>query len=212
MGGIMIKSMIVIMTNFCFVFASAFAADINIDPTELNLKVYKFAVSSSPLCTSLKTVFSTETPTAQNVLSNPNFGSGSLTDGTYPCVAIEFSDNITYKPNANSDTGNCVSGATSTLDVCSSGSSTMIDGTTTTCTAAENRVTMFLSTASTQTNGGDAFTPPTVLGDSTKGFKLTAALTVSGATAGTFVVNGTDKIADQGGNCEMNAPLFSFVP
>ena len=200
-----------------------FAADLNLDPTFLRLKVYKFSVSSNVLCTNPITIFENSSPDYQDVLSAPDFGNGSIADGDYPCVIIEFSDNIKFSPNANSDSGNCATGSTYTLDVCGSSSSdivTMTDGSTKTCDGTEQIITMYLSTTSTSSSGGsgNAFSPPTTIGDSTKGLKLGNGLVVSGSSTGQFVVNGTDKICDTdavGCNgaasaCEMGPPLFSF--
>ena len=95
----------------------------------------------------------------------------------------------------------------------------MTDGSTTTCTAGDDRVAMYISTASTKVGGGaDAFQPPTIVGDTTKGFNLAASLVVSGTSVGKFIVNGTGKICDTAdgacsgsGSCEMQPPLFSFL-
>jgi hypothetical protein len=199
------------------VFGSTEAGDINLDPNYLNLKVYQFSVSTSPLCTNPITVFEDASPSYQNVLVSPNFGSGQISDGTYPCVIIEFSDNIQYQPSVTSTSNQCDSTVAYTGDVCRSGTSTMTDGSVTTCTAAENRVAMYLSTASSSSNGGDAFTPPTSIGDALRGFNLASSLVVAGTGVGNFVVNATDKICDNthdscsGNVCEMMAPLFSFT-
>ena len=199
------------------IYASLLIGDINLDPNYLNLKVYQFSVSTSPLCTNPITVFEDASPSYQNVLTNPNFGAGQISDGTYPCVMIEFSDNIQYQPSVTSTSLGCDSSTPYTSDVCSSGASTMTDGTTTTCTAAENRVTMYLSTASTSTTSADAFAPPTTIGDASNGFNLASSLVVAGTAVGNFVVNGTNKICDPthdncgGTGCEMQPPLFSFT-
>jgi hypothetical protein len=192
-------------------------SDLNIDPAYLKLKVYKFAVSTSVFCTNPVTVFTNDNPTYVDVLQSPTFGSGSLADGTYHCVLIEFSDNIKYQPSADSSSGNCQTSTDYTLDVCQSGSSSMIDGTSTSCTTGENRVTMFLSTTSTATSGTvNAFTAPQTTNDSSHGFNLGSALTVNGTGSGSFVVNGTDKVCDSasgncpGSGCEMQPPIFSF--
>lgn len=97
----------------------------------------------------------------------------------------------------------------------------MIDGTTTSCTSGTDKVTMYLSTASTSTTGVDAFNPPTNGTESTKGFNLANALVVSGDAIGKFTVNPTDKVCDKfysgcdgstggGSTCSMEPPLFSF--
>ncbi len=183
------------------------------NPNFLKLKVYKMAVSTSPLCTNLVTVIDNgSTATYADVLVNPTLGSGKLGKGTYPCVVIEFSDNIKYSSDAT--TGSCTANVEETLGVCGSGdSSTLIDGTTVSCTSGEDRIAMYLSTASTETTGTSghtAFQSPTSLNDATKGFNLASALTVSGTATGKFVINGTGKINGSNSSCEMQPPLFSF--
>jgi hypothetical protein len=214
------KKLLFILGLLCTSFS--FAANLNLDPSYLSLKMYKFAVSESPFCTSPITILENETPDYIDVLGSPEFGNGSVTDGTYPCVIIEFSSYIKYKPSEDSDGGNCSSTVESTLDVCSSATtSTLVDGTTVTCDANENRIAMYLSTTSTQTtgvSGHTAFEAPTSVNDATKGFNLAAALVVDGTSTGIFTVNGTDKICDgddsgcsgNSGTCEMAPPLFTF--
>lgn len=211
----------IFILNLLFV-SNVYSADLNLDPEYLKLTIYKFSVSTSPLCTSPVTVFENSSGVEANVLESPDFGDGFLADGTYSCVIIEFSDNIKYTPTASSDSGGCVAGTEYTLDVCNAsggGSVTMTDGTTTTCDDTNQRITMYLSTASTSSGGSaNAFTPPTSLSDASNGFNLASALVVSGKTSGKFVVNGTDKVCDTNdgscsgvGTCEMMPPAFSFA-
>ncbi|PIS10077.1 MAG: hypothetical protein COT73_11280 [Bdellovibrio sp. CG10_big_fil_rev_8_21_14_0_10_47_8] len=183
------------------------------DPQYLKIKVYKMAVSTSPLCTNLVTIIDNgSSPTYTDVLVNPTLGSGSVADGTYPCVVIEFSDTLQFA--SDTTTGSCTASTNVSMSVCqNSETSTLIDGSTTTCTAGDDRVAMYLSTASTATTGTgghSAFQAPTSVGDATKGFLLSTALTVSGSAAGKFVVNGTGKIDGTGGSCDMQPPAFSF--
>ncbi|MGE3682831.1 MAG: hypothetical protein AB7G93_13985 [Bdellovibrionales bacterium] len=152
-------------------------------------------------------------------------GSGTLGSGTYPCVIVEFSDNIKFTPSTNSSSGNCLTTQEETMDVCRAGggaNSQLSDGTTTTCTNGDDRVAMYLSTGSSSTTGVDAFNPPTSLGDASHGFNLANALSVSGSALGKFVVNpsgkvcdGDDASCDGGGNngsCRMEPPTFTFSP
>ncbi len=198
-----------------------FAANTGIDPTNLKLKVYKLAVSTSPLCTNLTTVINESAPDYMDFLANPTLGSGLLSNGTYPCIVIEMSDQVKYLPDETSDGGNCDSSIEETLDVCSSGSSVLVDGTTTTCSSGDNKVAMYLSTTSTSSGGSaDAFNPPTTTNDATKGFNLGSALTVSGTSSAKFVVDGSGKVCDTndgtcagggGGDCELAPPTFTFI-
>lgn len=214
---------------------SAFAADLSLSASSIKLKVYKMAVSTSPLCTNLITVLNNgSTPTEVDFLQNPSLGSGQLANGTYPCIVIEFSDLVKFTPSANSTSGNCSTATEYTLDVCRAANgdtSKLIDGTTTTCTGTEgdnttygtpgdDRVAMYISTASTGA-GSDAFNPPTVVGDATKGLNLGAALTITGTSSGKFVVNPAGQVCDNatagceggaggGTKCQMGPPAFSF--
>ena len=154
------------------------------------------------------------------MLSQPQFGSGVLTDGTYPCVMIEMSDWVKFTPDGNIG-AQCTNGTEYTLDVCG-GSDTYlkIDGTTGTCSGTngstgggrvESKVVMYLSTNSTSTNGADAFNPPTSGNDASNGFNLPSALIVAGSEVGLFDVNGTGKVdGDSNAYCELSPPLFSF--
>ncbi len=194
----------------------SFGATSGLNPSALKLKIYKVAISTSALCTSPVTVFETTSPSYTDFLANPTLGSGSVASGTYPCVMIEFGSIIKPTPETTSTgTGSCVAGTEFELNVCRTGSSsTLIDGTNVDCAdGVEKRIAMYLSTASTETTGTTghtAFQPPTTASDSTKGFNLASALTVTDTTAGTFVVNGTGKIEENGASCECQPPTFSF--
>ncbi len=209
------------------------------DANALRLKVYKMAVSTSPNCSSPVTVFETSSPSYVDFKGAPNLGNGNLADGTYPCVIIEFSDNIKVTPSANGASFCSVSSEV-TNDVCncdydgdgncsdpgeSTISSTLIDGSTATCTSGDDRVAMYLSTASSATTQSDAFNPPgcnTVGCDNDTGFSLASPLVVAGTAVGKFVVNTDGKVCDgnDGGSgvcsgesntrCNMLPPLFSF--
>lgn len=193
-------------------------ADTNIDPNYLKIKIYGVWVSTSNLCTNLTEIFTNSAPEYQDVLSSPNFGSvdnatGAL-NGNYKCMVLKMSDSIKYAPNANSDTGNCVSGTEATTAVCQAGVvSKDENGNSITCTSGEDSVYLYLSTTSTSTggdSGNNPFTPPTAESSATEGIKLSGEWVISGGATGTFVVNGTDKILDTGSTCDMQPPLFSF--
>lgn len=194
--------------------SQAQAATSGIDPNYLKLKIYKVAISTSPLCTNLITVYDNDSPAYENFLDNPTLGSGAVANGSYECVVIEFSDALKFSPSQTSDNNHCVANVEHTMDICGTGTSTkLIDGSTEGCLNSENKVAMYLSTGSTQTagtSGHNAFEPPTSIGDATKGFKLSGSLKVSGAKSAIFVVNGLGKIEESGGQCDMTPPEFSF--
>ncbi|MDD4975290.1 MAG: hypothetical protein PHY93_13105 [Bacteriovorax sp.] len=214
--------------------AHAVPGDLGLSASSIKLKIYKMAVSTSPLCTNLITVLDNGTsPTEVDFLQNPNLGSGTLADGTYPCIVIEFSDLVKFTPSNTSTSGNCNSATEYTLDVCRAGGSTsvLINGTTTNCTGTsgtnttygtpgDDRVAMYISTATT--GGADVFNRPTSIGDNAHGLNLGAALTISGTSSGKFVANPAGQVCDNntaacesgpgGGNkCEMGPPAFSFT-
>jgi len=228
----------VVIFNCLWTLSIATAADTGLSASSIKLKVYKMAVSTSPLCTNLITVLDNgNSPTEVDFLSNPNLGSGTLADGTYPCIVIEISDLVKFKPSATSTSNNCVSGTEYTLDVCRAGGSQsiLIDGTTTTCTGTsgvdihtygtfgDDRVAMYISTATT--GGNDAFNRPTSIGDNAHGLNLGTSLTISGTASGKFVANPAGQLCDNNsasceggpggsgasnGRCEMGPPAFSF--
>ena len=217
----LVFSLFVLMLSF-----SAFGATVTGDPTELQVKVFRFAVSASTDCSNPITVVDRGSNADYvNFLDSPNLGSGSLADGTYPCVMIEMSDQIKFKPATNVGV-DCVANTEYTLDVCGNNETvTLFDGSSGTCAGdnganssgsfTETTVTLYLSTASTSSGGSaNAFTPPTSGSDASNGFNLGTALTVSGAQSGTFTVNGTGKVESDDttsqGYCEFQPPSFTF--
>ncbi len=182
-----------------------------VNPTQMMLKIYKVAVSASTNCSSPITLFSNDNPSYTNFLGNPTLGSGELADGTYPCVIFEISDNLKFIPETTE--GVCTAGEEYLIDICrtdSTGSSTLVDGTVSTCTGSndgggrvigEDRIAIYLSTGGT--DEGQAFSPgdPITLG---------SAFVVAGSTRGTFVVNGMGQVDGSGVDCDMGAPNFSF--
>ena len=193
-----------------------FSAFAGISPSSLKLKIYKFAVSTSPYCTNLITVVDNGISAVETDFVNlPDLGSGVLADGTYPCVVIEMSDNVKFTPNATS--GSCDSAVESTIDICrtdNGGTSTLVDGSAVTCTGTDspfspiaNKVAMYISTAST--GGSDTFHPPTA-GSTTHGLTLGSALVVSGTSSGQFKMNASNQVDGTQADCGMNAPSFSF--
>ncbi len=207
---------------------SSFAADTGLSPSSLKLMVYKFSVSTDPLCSNPVAVVDNGTsPVEVDFVGGVDLGSGPLEAGTYPCVIVEFNSNIKFMPSSNSTSTNCSSNDYETMDVCRSpDTSRLADGTTTTCTSGGDRVAMYISTASTSTTGSDAFNPPTSTSDAGHGFKLASALRVTSSAAGKFVVNPTGKVCDDNdascdggpggtgigtGSCKLEPPTFTFT-
>jgi hypothetical protein len=191
------------------------AADSGINPEYLEIKFYKLAVSTSPYCTNLQTIITEPQGELFDFLSNPVMGSGTVALGTYPCIVIEFSDNIKYAADQNSSSGNCVASAPLAEEICGGQPDAIkyIDGTTSTCVdGQEQKIALYLSTASTNTNGnGDSpFLPPSI-GNLDRGLNLGGALQIGQGLSAKFIVNALGSIADSNGSCKMtNPPLFSF--
>lgn len=211
------------------------------DPEFLKIKVYKMAVSTSEFCDSsstFTTVFEDSDPEYQDVLNDPTFGAGTLADGSYNCVVIEFSDHIRYLPDVNvdleSENGVCsVTGPVGAdyyeSDVCNVHSEEdpadpfrLIDGTTGSCDDTEQRVAMWLSITGPEDDEeaeehANIFVPQTSASDNTRGGNIEGAFVVDGDTSAVFVVDGNGKIQarkfeGEESECEMGKPLFIFEP
>ena len=188
-----------------------------LDASSLKLQVYSVMLSTSPLCTSPVTVFSSTTPTEVDFLSNPTLGSGNPPDGTYNCVIIKMSDLIKFTPTGTS--GSCVAGTQYVADVCrtdNSGTTQAPDatGAPTACTGtdiapASDAVHLYLTTNTTAGTGGETFLQPTSP-SSGNGLNLTAPLVISGTASSKFVVNATGKVSGVDLTCGMNPPIFGF--
>ncbi|NCN26586.1 hypothetical protein GW915_03340 [bacterium] len=187
-----------------------------ISPSELQIKVSQFWISTSADCSNPILVFEDLGADYQNILTTgtkPTFGRGSVEPANYKCVIMGMNDIIQYRP-ASSDGQQCVAGELETLDVCGAGSgsfdhpegSVYADGT---CSGANDVVPLYLSNFSG--SNGDAFNRPTESG-SGNGISLSGELEVGTASVNSFfVVDGTDQVSTSGGNCEMQPPTFSFV-
>ena len=184
-----------------------------VNASSLKVKVYGVAVSLTADCASPIVLFDNTSPTEVDFVSAPTLGGGDIADGTYPCVMINMSDLIKYTPA--STTGSCTAATEYSGYVCNNTESTELRsgtafGTNAACTSGEDQVTLYLQTGTTRTNGGNAFRKPTTTTDTTYGFQLASAFTVSGTSSGTFVVDTTGKVNGTSGTCGMDAPLFSF--
>lgn len=208
------KSFQIILVFFLMIMSQAWSAT---STSELLIKVYQVAVSASTDCSNPLVIFSSSAGTEVNFLSNPILGGGNIPDGTYPCVMINMSDVIKYRPTANDGT-RCVAGTQYFSDVCRSDSSESTDlfnGSTTTtvaCTGTNpptadsvgpNQVTLYMFT--TSPNTGSCFRT-----GAANGATLQSPFVVSGSSSGTFVVDVTNKVMDNGSYCEMDQPTFSF--
>ncbi|MGZ3687699.1 MAG: hypothetical protein ACXVBW_05335 [Bdellovibrionota bacterium] len=202
-----------ILTSSALLLLVAASSWAGVDTSSTKLKIYKFAVSASALCTNPVTVFSSTAGTSTDILQAPTIGTGTLAKGTYSCVIIEASKLISFVPAANTGT-NCVSGTTYSINICSDGTtSKLVDGTSVSCSGGatnDQKVAFYLTTQSTDTIGTHAFSPPTLSTDTSSGIKLSSALTISADASGTFVVDGRGAVRDTGSVCDFGPPLFSF--
>ncbi len=189
-----------------------------LDASSLKLQVYSVMLSTSALCTSPVTVFSSATPTEVDFLNAPTLGSGNPPDGTYNCVVIKMSDLIKFTPKTSA--GLCSATTQYTADVCrtdNSGTTQAPDavGAPTACTGTDaapvsDPVYLYLTTnASAGTGGGSTFMQP-ASASSTNGLHLTAPLVIAGTATSKFIVNATGKVGDDGVSCGMNPPVFGF--
>ncbi len=187
-----------------------------LDASSLKLQVFSVMLSTSPLCTSPVTVFSSVAPTEVNFLSTPTLGGGNPPDGTYECVIIKMSDLIKFTPSSSG--GSCAAGVEYTADVCRTDNGGMTQapdtGASTLCTGtdpapASDAVHLYLTTNSTAGTGGQTFLQPTST-SSTNGLNLTAPLVISGAASSKFIVNATGKVSGVDITCGMNPPVFGF--
>ncbi len=194
---------------------SALAA---VDATLFKLKVYKAAVSTSALCTNLQVIYTNSNPD-YSTFDGSAIGSASIAPGTYPCIAFEVSDTIKFTPSADVGDGSvCAGGTEYTREVCRDGSISgeLLDGTDFTCASGEQRMAIYLSTASSSSGGGDAsnpFLPPLTAGDAsdaTRGMKLSGSFTVTATSTATFVVGGNEIVDVDGSTCDMQPPQWGF--
>jgi hypothetical protein len=184
-------------------------------PTVAKITVYQFAVSASADCSSPISVFNEAAGKEVNMEDGPTIGSGELADGSYPCVILEMDDQITFTP-ATTD-GSCQEGVEQAINVCrqfnpeSTITSTLIDGTTVTCTDNKEKVAVYISTNSVSSNQNmDPFNAP-ASASSTSGITLENALEVAGTTSGTFKMDTTNKVDGSNSECDLQPPVFSFA-
>jgi hypothetical protein len=213
MGTTMMKSLKPALVAAALLSSSAWA----LDASSLKLQVYAVMLSTSPLCTSPVTVFSSTTPTEVDFLAAPTLGSGNPPDATYECVIIKMSDLIKFTPSTTS--GLCSASVQYTADVCrtDNGGTTQAPdavGAPSTCSGTDaapvsDAVYLYLTTNASAGTGGSTFMQPTS-SSSTNGLHLTAPLVIVGTAKSKFVVNATGKVGDDGISCGMNPPVFGF--
>ncbi len=185
-----------------------------VSPSSLKAKIYEFWVSDDPLCTNPTLVFSDDAAAYSDVITEPTIGTGSAANGTYPCLIMVFDDTIKYTPESGITT-HCVAETEYSGGTCHDGESTLLpdggDGTETDCTDGEDKVAYYFSTAvASDIGGGAGFHPPDDPDSPTMGAVLDGALVVDGDTTSTMFIDATNKIWENGGNCEMSEADFGF--
>jgi len=188
-----------------------------LDASSLKLQVYSVMLSTSPLCTSPVTVFSSASATEVDFLATPTLGSGNPPDATYHCVIIKMSDLIKFTPSTTA--GLCSASVQYTADVCrtDNGGTTQAPdavGAPNACSGTDaapvaDAVYLYLTTNASAGTGGSTFMQPTGP-TSTNGLNLTAPLVIAGTAKSKFIVNATGKVGDDGVSCGMNPPVFGF--
>ena len=194
-------------------------------------KVYLY---TDAYCTTGKQVISVladtvSTPTEANKIdfsSTPDLGSATIANGTYNCVATKMWDNITFSPSEGTTSGNCTAVTNYTQDICGSENAstlTMVydpdNSSSYNCsldaTPANEWVWIYFSTASTDSDNASLadlendFNPPTS-DNLSNGVTLASALVVSAASSGSLKTTIANRIADDGSECMMYKPAFSF--
>lgn len=183
-----------------------------IDASSLKFKVYKFAVSLSEECTSPITIFTSASGEEKNIASNPTFGTGTLSNDTYPCVMIEVSKKI--KTKSATTTGFCTAGEEFSDVICNDGQeSQTIGGSSVTCSGGagnDQKVTIFMTTLSSGAGGTRALLPPTSSTDTASAIELTAPFVVEGDLTGTLKVDLRNFLDSGAGVCFTSPPPFTF--
>jgi hypothetical protein len=173
------------------------------------LKGYELWASTSTNCSNpVKVIDNGTAGKVVDIASSTDFGTANLPpDGTYQCLIAVVSDTYTIVPAVTGTSGGtnnlCVAGQTYTQDTCQTGtSSTLPDGTTTTCgTGQVDKVASYIST--TGTTGADGMTVATAK-------KLNAPIVVAGSSVNvTLFVTNPDGLVNQSGSCgqDSNAVL-----
>lgn len=208
------KSLNTILCGVALLASNAMA----LDASSIKLQVYAVMLSTSPLCTSPVTVFSSVAPTELDFLAQPKLGSGNPPDGTYHCVVIKMSDLIKFTPTGTE--GTCTAGQQYTADVCrtdnggttqapdAAGAPAVCNGTD--AAPVSDAVHLYLTTNANAGTGGQTFLQPTSTG-STNGLNLTAPLVIAGTARSKFIVNATGKVSGGDPNgCGLDPPIFGF--
>ena len=162
--------------------------------------------------------------------NTPDLGSASIANGTYNCVATRMWDNITFSPKTTTTTANCDAARNYTQDICASDNASAVTSVYNpdtsskyNCSSTNNDsvpsasewIWIYFSTASTDSDNEtlldleNDFNPPTS-DNLSNGVPLASALVVNAASSGSLKTTITSRVADDGSDCMMYKPAFSF--
>ncbi len=135
-------------------------------------------------------------------------------------------DNITFSPVKDTTSGNCAATDTYTQDICGSDNASSLttiyspdNSSTYSCSLdsspSNDWIWIYFSTGSTDSDNTtladqeNDFNPPTS-DNLSSGITLGTALVVSSASSGSLTTTIRDRVADDGSECMMYKPAFSF--
>ena len=156
----------------------------------------------------------------------PDLGSATISNGTYNCVATKMWDNITFSPDNTTTSGNCVAATDYTQDICGGDNASNVTSTyspdnssTYNCSVdsspSNEWIWVYFSTASTDSDNSTLadlesdFHPPSS-DNLSNGINLGSALIVNSASSGNLKTTITNRVADDGSQCMMYKPAFTF--
>jgi hypothetical protein len=174
-------------------------------PQRVDLKIYELWASPNADCTGLTRIYNDPAAPYQDMVAGPTFGTLTVANGTYHCIAWKMSDIVTVYPDFLSDIGNCVPGVPSTKDLFRVGDTSLTpDGVTinaTTSIVTEDTMYVYLSTQGDDLN---VATIPSQPG------KLVNPYVVSADNTAFMVTDFTNGIEDLGSVCSPEGVVFSF--
>lgn len=188
--------------------------------TAASVRVYKVFLSTDPLCVApFQTIDLGSAGVAVDMVAGGSFGAvTTVAVGTYKCVIMQMSDQVTFTPLATD--GACTAGTSATIDVCADhggGFPTTQNpetGAISTCTASTDTIFTYISTLATTTTGSQTnnpLLPPTAALPADTGFKLNNDVVFSAAGTGVFTFNTVGKVDGvTNGTCDLLPPDFGF--
>ncbi len=199
------KTILVSIPAFALIALSSASAN-TVTATTLKLTAYQlWASTDATNCSNpVKVIDNGPSGKEVDIAQSTDFGSATLPpDGTYTCLIAVVDDRYTIIPAITGDGSgqantNCHSGVTYTQDTCASGTFTLPDGTSTTCSSGtKDKIAAYISTAGADGNDGQ---------DAAHAKKLNSSITVSGGSVDvTLYVTNPHGLVDQSGSCGQDA-------